>query len=333
MPTLLGRELTTDEQAVEVALRATVEERRKTRDADVSFFETAASVPELLCPAAMSVLESDIEPSLRRWVYTQLIERAECLRQLIEPGHFTRQQLVDISRHLMTIDNFFDVKLAAMLPKPHSDQTHLEPACLLRILDVLDEISPGSRLILSLNHLTHHPDHHVASKAALVVGRRLQNKQWVTRQMASEDPRVRANVLEALWDVRTDAAREAFRGGLKDENNRVVGNALVGLHRMKEPGISGQVQLMLQDSRAPFRWTAAWAMGEIGDQELIPFLEAAIQDKEPKVGKAAQRALAAILNASPAEAGVAKPEPDPAAEATSAGSETPGMGAAAPETA
>ncbi|MBZ5580426.1 MAG: HEAT repeat domain-containing protein [Acidobacteriia bacterium] len=307
MAGLLGRDLTSDEQAVEAGLLATLEEHKKSRDADTSFFETAASVPELLCPAAVSVLESDLEPALRRWLYLQLLERPECLRQLIAPGHFSREQLLAVSRHLMTIDGFFDVKLAGLLPRRHADQRRLDTQNMLRVLDVLDAISPGSRLVLAVNHLTHHPDQHIASKAALVVGRRLQSKQWVKGQMTSEDPRVRANVLEALWGIHSESAREAFRIGVNDENNRVVGNALVGLHPFGEPGLSEFVARMLEDPRPAFRWTAAWVMGRIGDPQFGEKLQRALQDKDPKVGKAAERALAAVQSACQAQPPTAEP--------------------------
>ena len=328
MPTLLGRDLTADEQAVEVALRATVAERRKSRDADTSFFETAANVPELLCPAAVTVLESDdMEPSLRRWLYTQLLERPECVQQIVTPGHFTREQLLAVCRHLMTIDNYFDVRLAGLLPRAYSDHSHLDSQTLIRVLDVLDEISPGSRLILSLNHLTHHPDQHVSSKATLLVGRRLQNRAWVARQMASADARVRASVIEGLWDIRTESSREILKAALGDEHNRVVGNALVGLHRLGDPGVVAQARQMIEDPRPPFRWTAAWVMGKIGDPEFETSLQRALRDKEPKVGKAAERALAALLTTRQAPAPPTAAAEPPGAPAAPAGPQA----SAAPE--
>jgi HEAT repeat protein len=81
---------------------------------------------------------------------------------------------------------------------------------------------------------------------------------------------------------------------LKDQNNRVAGNALVGLHRLGEPAVGQLVQRMLQDSRPIFRTTAAWVMGKIGGPEFIESLRQAVGDRDKLVADTARSALAAI---------------------------------------
>ena len=55
------------------------------------------------------------------------------------------------------------------------------------------------------------------------------------RLVRDEDARVRANFMEGLWNfAASDHCRRLFRQALEDSNHRVVGNALVGLHRLGE---------------------------------------------------------------------------------------------------
>jgi hypothetical protein len=54
-------------------------------------------------------------------------------------------------------------------------------------------------------------------------------------QLESQDPRIRANVVEQPWGVDAPFARKCMREALNDENNRVAGNALLGLHLLREP--------------------------------------------------------------------------------------------------
>jgi hypothetical protein len=217
----------------------------------------------------------------------------------------SRQDLIEVCRKWMALDSQLDVRLARLTPGREAGGEGLPVEHVVRVLDVLDEISPGPRLILLLNHLTHHGEQRIASKAALLVGRRLRNRDWVSRQMESTDGRLRANVVEGLWGIRSASVQSHLWASLKDKNNRVVGNALIGLHQSGEPGVKEFVKRMIEDARPPFRWTAAWVMGKIGAPEFIEDLERAVQDKEAHVRSAAERALQTIREAT------RKPEPEP----------------------
>ena len=213
----------------------------------------------------------------------------------------------------MTIENLLDVRLARLTPGRDPDaDAPLDSETVLQILEVLDKLSTGPRLILLLNHLTLHPDRRIAAKATLLVGRRLRNQDWVERRLVSTDGRVRANAVEGLWGVRSLAARKSLWTSLRDKNNRVVGNALIGLHQLGEPAVHEFVTRMIQDPRPAFRWTAAWVMGKIGSEEFLPDLQRARKDKEPHVQRAAERAIEAILQP-PAEE---VPAPEPGGDAS-----------------
>jgi len=85
-----------------------------------------------------------------------------------------------------------------------------------------------------------------------------------------------------------------MREALNDENNRVAGNALLGLHLLHEPNTAQRLVQMLGDARPKFRRTAAWLMGKIARPEFKDHLLQAAGDEDAGVRETATRALAAF---------------------------------------
>lgn len=54
-------------------------------------------------------------------------------------------------------------------------------------------------------------------------------------RLGESDPRVRANAIESLWGVDSPEARTLLSFATNDANNRVVGNALLGLYHLGNP--------------------------------------------------------------------------------------------------
>ena len=282
-----------DEREIEEWLAGLRKQYGQGRGAGEAIRAMAAGDPKRLCTALLSVLKKEGNAGKRQWLYGQLVACPALLIQLMDPSRMSRKELAELCRNWMAWDNQVDLRLARLTPG-RGGGGQLPTETVVRILDVLDEISPGPRLILLLNHLTQHPNRRIAAKATMLVGRRLRNQDWVVRQMENEDGRVRASVVEGLWGDSTAAAQSHLWASLKDKNNRVVGNALIGLGQMGEPGVNEFAKRMLEDPRPPFRWTAAWVMGKIGAPEFVEHLERARGDKEAHVRKAAGRALELI---------------------------------------
>ncbi len=294
MPSLLGRDLTTDEQSVRTSLTTVLRGYGRIQASKASIRDLAAGSPEGFFAAAMSLLESLQEPLARQSLYAHLLECPEFLVQLTRPDRFSRAELVVVCRELMAIDGLLDVRLAHLAPGRQDDKSGLGTEAVLHVLDVLDQISPGPRLIVILTHLTHHAEQRIAAKATLLLGRRVRNDHWLENHLASDDARVRASVVEALWGINTYSARKIMVACLKDVNNRVVGNALVGLHMLGDHSVIALVREMLRDRRPSFRWTAAWVMGYMGSTDFVECLREALSDPESGVRQAARRALVAI---------------------------------------
>lgn len=259
----------------------------------------AAKEPRLFFAAGVARLQLEGGPPGHRKRSLRLLDTPAFLLELVRSGFFSTQELKGFCAKCIREDSLLDVKLARLMPGRQADDYHLETSLILRILDVLDETSPGPRLLMIIGHLTRHPEKHIASKAALLVGRRLQSREWVERHLASTDARVRANVVESLWGVNSALAARTFRNCLRDENNRVRGNALIGLHLMGDQSIGWRIRHLANDSRPRFRQTAAWLIGMLGDPELVPLLEGLLIDSDQAVRQSAANALGRLRAAAP----------------------------------
>jgi HEAT repeat protein len=196
-----------------------------------------------------------------------------------------------------------------MVSGRHEDEFEISPEIVARVLEVLNRISSGPRLILMLNHLKDHTDRAVAEKATVLVARRIFSLPWLQQRLASTDPRIRAGAVQGLWGRDLPSARKLLWQYQKDEDDRVVGNALLGLHLLKEERVPKLVEAMLQDARAPFRLTAVEIMGQVGDPAFMKPLRAALGDNDPGVRLAAKHALAQIRHGILAEAERVAPQP------------------------
>jgi hypothetical protein len=290
MSKLLGRELTAEEEEVQSEILAAAP-----AGAGGTFGPVLRALAERQAEpffgAAVSLLENGVAaPTLQ----TMLLSCPEVLRPLADPERFSREQAVNACRTLMRLDPQFDVRLAQLAPRRGREGSGLGTGSILRLLDILNEISAGARLVFMLNHLTAHPNPQVASKAALLMGNRIQNPAWVEKQILSGDARLRANVVEALWGNREAWARRIVREALEDPNNRVAGNAVMALHFLKDPSFAALATRMLKDERPEFRQTAAWVMGRSGEPAFLDVLRGALADSSPGVRRSATRALIAI---------------------------------------
>jgi len=126
---------------------------------------------------------------------------------------------------------------------------------------------------------------YLRSKAVLMIGRSGRSLNWIKKSLQESDTRVRANAIEAVWGIDTPEARELLVWAARDGNNRVVGNALLGLYRLGESSsVADLVKMAAHDSPA-FRRTAAWAMGETGDSRFTEVLGRMIGDASSQVRK------------------------------------------------
>jgi hypothetical protein len=253
--------------------------------------EASISDPEIFFQAGYRLVESLAGSPEGAKVCRGLLGCPEFLIELTRKERFGIQKLLQICRTYAAIDTSLDIRLANLLPGRREDPYGLSDQVVARILEVLNDISVGPRLILPLGHLTSHPNPMVAEKATLLIGRRIHNFGWLQRRLESGGPGIRAGVLQGLWGSDTPQARYTMRKYLEDTSERVVGNAVFGLHLLHEADSVELVERMLADERPAFRATAAYLAGQIGTPEVSALLRRAKSDDEPSVRLAAKQSM------------------------------------------
>jgi len=203
------------------------------------------------------------------------------------------EHTVSLVRKAMEAEPFFDVQMANLLLGRSSDQALDQPRA-LRILEVLDRVSVGTRLARMIVELVQHADPLIRSKAAMVVGRRMEGFRWIYTHLLEADSRVRANMLEALWENREPECAKVFKLYRDDGDSRVAGNALYGLYLRGDADVFPRVMRMASHGDPRFRATAAWLMGKIGRPEFVEVLRRMVNDEDRRVKGTALKALVRI---------------------------------------
>jgi HEAT repeat protein len=177
------------------------------------------------------------------------------------------------------------------------EQTTL-PMWLLRALNLIPTLADYTALLPWLRRLTQQSDERVKSRAAKLLCELRPNKSQIERQLQDENPRVRANVIEALWNSTIPEASAIFKAATADANHRIVGNALVGLHLLGDPSAVPKMIELCESPEVLFRSAMAWCLGFIREERGIPTLQSLSKDPSVIVRK---RALRSLLAMQPAE--------------------------------
>jgi hypothetical protein len=180
------------------------------------------------------------------------------------------------------LDSQFDIKLAERI----KDQ---DPLKVERALQLVKASGDARRIVASITPVLRHRDPRLRSKAAMVLSSQL-GAGLRDQLLTDMDSRVRANLLEGLWGVRSESARALMRAARQDAHHRVRVNALVGLYYLGEPGALESLTSLASHKTAEFRRAAAWAMGKIADPRFTPVLATLVRDASIFVRHTALRA-------------------------------------------
>lgn len=214
---------------------------------------------------------------------------------LVDLSACTDQQAFEAARSM--VDN--GAPLQAALEWTLNQALHA-PTCpettqrILRCLAILDTVGAQSCWNLFEIDLMAYPDSHVRSKAAFLIASNTKNGVWVGRRLVDRDPRVQANAIEALWNFDAAESRPLLITASRSQNNRVAGNAAVGLYRISDLNSIRMIVNMARHDQLLFRLTGIWAMGETGDPRFIPFLSEQFRHSDGKERLAITRALARL---------------------------------------
>lgn len=217
-----------------------------------------------------------------------LIADGRYLNILLDPDFLSLDEARRVSVIMREADSGFFLKFEGLTSAANAehDLRRLE-----RALHLFGETGTSNVLFPWLRSLTNHPDQRIRSKAVKSFCALRPNPALVEKQLKSEDARVRANAIEALWGMPGVQVIPIFRETLSDPNHRVVVNALVGLH-FHHPEEALEKLLRLCDHPGSlFRAAAAWGLGRIADRRAIPALKALAEDTSDMVRERAAKVL------------------------------------------
>ena len=244
--------------------------------------------------AAIEILKTDTLTRGIQYVMSLLVSHNLLFEAVCSPT-FDRKLALDLARIAVRMDPMADVALARRLADVFVSETDASGlADMGRVMDILGEVSDGTRILPLLMRILRNDNPYVRSKAVLMIGRGGKSVRWVKGRLAESDARVRANAVEALWGVDTEESRELLQFAAHDGNNRVAGNAVLGLYRLGECAAVGELVKMVSHQSAGFRMSAAWAMGETGDPRFSDALGKMLVDPAPGVRKRAFEAVSQI---------------------------------------
>ncbi len=216
------------------------------------------------------------------------------LAVLLDPDLLSSKEAGRAAAILRDTDREFFSKLSQ-----RNEQNQTSPRLIGQALSILEDLGDLTLLVPWLRMLTRHRDERIRSKAVKILCKARPNKELIARQLQSEDPRARANAVEAMWNTETPEALDVFHSALHDPNHRVVANALVGLYIHEEQSAITRITELGNHPSPAFRAAAAWALGQIRDRRGLPALAALAKDASPQVRKGALKSLTLF----PAEGG------------------------------
>jgi len=256
---------------------------------------------EFFYTSCIEILKATPDSRGVQFLVTLLASNGMLLQSLCDPA-LNRDQALSLGRAVQRVDPMVDASLARDLADcavGTSSVTIADPA---RVMDILCEIADPTRIMGSLMRMMRHPNAYLRSKAVKMIGRGTRSVKWVMGRLSEADPRVRANAVESLWEMNSPETRALLNFAISDADNRVVGNALLGLYHMGESSVLAEVLKLAGHDSPTFRTSAAWVMGESADPRFSEALRRMIGEPDPTVRKRAFASLARLKAANAQQA-------------------------------
>ena len=250
--------------------------------------------PESFYATTIEILKRDTDSRAVQCLVTLLVSHNLVFRALCDPA-LNRERAVALAHYAVRIDPLLDTSLARQLASATSDAPDtVEMAMAERLMEILDDVSDGKRILPSLMRMLRNDNPYLRSKAVLMIGRSNRSLSWIRRRLSEPDTRVRANAVEALWGMEGAEAREMLEIAARDTNNRVAGNGLLGLYWMGEAAALPELVKMAAHPSPQSRRTAAWVMGRAGDPRFSEIVGRMLSDSHGQVRKNAFAAVGQI---------------------------------------
>jgi hypothetical protein len=193
-----------------------------------------------------------------------------------------------------SIDERFGVRLAGYALR----QTYVEdePLTILRCLDILSRTANCKLLRMPLSRLANHSNPQVRSKAMGMLARG-QSAGWYRQHLARLEPRGRANAIESSFECLSPAMAMVYWKYIHDSDNRVAGNALLGMYKLDDCRAIPGIFSMAENPSARFQATSAWVMGQTADPRFLDALHELRKSDDGRVRMNAIRSIGLVRRA------------------------------------
>lgn len=212
---------------------------------------------------------------------------------LCDPEKFSKEKALEMTKSAVAQDETLHLKVSRIL-RDQCTATDPDLNLIGRTLEVLDAAAPPRVFVALVRAILRSCDPRVQSKCVLMLARRETDLLWAYKLLESEDPRLRANVVEGFWENDSPGVRQLFERAAKDSHHRVVGNSAYGLRLQKAPEFFSVVERMQNSPDPMFRSALTWLIGKIAEPDLFPLLKLLIRDTDPAVRSGAFLAVASL---------------------------------------
>ncbi|MCX6630858.1 MAG: HEAT repeat domain-containing protein, partial [Candidatus Solibacter sp.] len=195
---------------------------------------------DIFYASSVSILRTSGDSRGAQYLVALLLANGMLLHALCDP-ELSREEALSLGRSARRVDSMIDVSLARSLAESAMGSSAVHVADPARLMDILCEIADAARIMPSLMRMMRHPNTYLRSKAVKMIGRGSHSAKWVMGRLSESDPRLRANAIESLWGVDTPEARTLLNLAANDVNNRVAGNALLGLYYLGDASVLADV--------------------------------------------------------------------------------------------
>ena len=252
--------------------------------------------PDGFLRAAITLLCTEIDRRGCRYLLT-LLGTQDMLLLVLSDERLPLAHAVVAAQIAAEVDPQLHIRITRYLIATTLDQQSIPESQATRLLDILGEINDSTSLQPFVRQMLLHPSARIRSKLSLLIRRSQSGNRSLTTLLSDADARVRANAVEALWHNANPDICAIVRGALDDTNNRVVGNAILGLYFAGHTSsITAAIKLTMH-SNILFRATAAWAMGKTGDPRFLPLLGRMLADSGGTLRKTVFGSIASIKQA------------------------------------
>lgn len=217
------------------------------------------------------------------------------VNRLCDPERYSLEEAIRLAKNNGASARGFEMKIVR----------HLQVLCLSKVvplgtvfrgIEVLGGILGSGiveekRLIGLLRPFLRSRDPRIASKCVLVLARHSGNMDWLNSVMGETDARIRANLVEALWNRSEPEVREVLRNALTDPHPRVRANAAYGLFLLGDADWLVGLERLLTSEKPGFRISGIWLLRTSGAPGAPQRVKSFIRDPDRQVRRAAFDAL------------------------------------------